>query len=632
MDPVTSRRSFSALTVAAAIILCVQGGPAPAAAPVKAPETGWAPPSAPPVDPVAEAKRQLQRLERAIKSFRIVRVDRRRRHLVLKGDDALTIEALRGVVLDADPPVLGVPKRPYHRLHADGFAPGEAPYIAPGIGPFRFRYFNCEFVYGGNHQYNVSDYALTHGCNILRGNRRKGAERLHLPAGTRFMYGGKGMPWVKVLPPGRRFGDRFDKLTQLHETMDLIALALRAGVYAGSSGNDARMIDIERPCLKPEQLRKQSWYPVDALPQERSAFEKRYYDGYAQLFVLPVLTARRQGWKDLSIYGWCPIRTIWWDLEKLRVDPKTDWRWNRYGKQIYEVLDILNPSVYCYYRSPSNVAYTLAIIDLNMQMLADSDTIKPIRPYYWLRYTGGGPGWRWWRGQPLPDEEVRAMVVAGFFTGFDGPVFWEETGRDNGHLPPSLRAITTSGAARPPEGNIDVAVGIPFELRPDKAGLTRAPTRFRRDDVLHVLGVDAATSRVRFQLVDPDDMKNKYAVHAGSPVYVMEESQLQRHLRPRCDAVPAMIEGLALVKPLEFILRHGRVAIDQPAQVQFASKLPVVRRVKLGPIHVLFTYDPGCIYGGRPRQIVLRDFDGRRGRTVRLDADRHARIYVVQEQ
>ena len=49
---------------------------------------------------------------------------------------------------------------------------------------------------------------------------------------------------------------------------------------------------------------------------------------------------------------------------------------------------------------------------------------------------------------------------------------------------------------------------------------------------------------------------------------------------------------MALAKPLEYLLRHGQVQIDIPAQRQFGQNLPVVRRVKLDRWHVLITYDP----------------------------------------
>jgi hypothetical protein len=73
------------------------------------------------------------------------------------------------------------------------------------------------------------------------------------------------------------------------------------------------------------------------------------------------------------------------------------------------------------------------------------------------------------------------------------------------------------------------------------------------------------------------------------------------------------------------------VNIDVPARRQFKQNLPIVRRVKLGPIHVLITYDPKVVYGGEPREILLTDFDGQQGRTLQLPADDQTRIFVLRE-
>jgi hypothetical protein len=66
----------------------------------------------------------------------------------------------------------------------------------------------------------------------------------------------------------------------------------------------------------------------------------------------------------------------------------------------YEAVDIVNNSVYCFYWSPHNVAYTLANIDSNMALVNSMSTKKRVRPYYyyWTLLHGGGGGWRWWRG------------------------------------------------------------------------------------------------------------------------------------------------------------------------------------------------------------------------------------------
>jgi hypothetical protein len=57
----------------------------------------------------------------------------------------------------------------------------------------------------------------------------------------------------------------------------------------------------------------------------------------------------------------------------------------------------------------------------------------------------------------------------------------------------------------------------------------------------------------------------------------------------------------------------------------------VVRRVKLGRVHVLVTYDPDVLHGRPAREIELSNFDGIAGRTLRLPADRETRIFVLRQ-
>ncbi|MBN1674713.1 MAG: hypothetical protein JXR37_26955 [Kiritimatiellae bacterium] len=97
----------------------------------------------------AQARAERRRLEAVCPRFRVVPLPRAG-ELALDGRQSLTVEDLRGVPLDTHPPVLGTPPA-YDPRQTDTFAPGQAPYEAPGIRAFRFRYFNCEFNYGGWH-------------------------------------------------------------------------------------------------------------------------------------------------------------------------------------------------------------------------------------------------------------------------------------------------------------------------------------------------------------------------------------------------------------------------------------------------------------------------------------------------
>ena len=300
------------------------------------------------------------------------------------------------------------------------------------------------------------------------------------------------------------------------------------------------MLDMEHGLLPPAKLREQAWYPREAGPAEKEAFERRYYEGYTLTYIVPVEVARRAGSRNLSVYGWQPFARTWFGLEKAEVDPATDWAWNTFGKWIYAAVDILNPSVYCFYWSPQNVAYTLANIDLNRKLVESMPVRKPIRPYYWTLLHGGGGGKRWWANQPMPDEDARAMTALGFFTGFDGFDTWNWSGTGNHHRPPPL------------ERDADVMVKEAFECRPEGVGADAPGTRFARYDILRVLS--DAHGQVRFQRVD------KAARDAG----LGEESRsswlrkaLAWRLRPASEVVAAVTRDGAGEAP-EYHLRMAR--------------------------------------------------------------------------
>jgi hypothetical protein len=565
-----------------------------------------------------EAEAELRRLEELVPGFAPVTLPPGAGRLVLRREQSLTIERLRGVALDRDPPELPAGE-PHPEKMGDDWPPGEGPYVARGIRPFRFRFFHNEFSYGGWHTWDMTDYAAAHGFDIVSTYRASPAERApHLPEGTAFLRWGGFVKWHERVP-----GLRYEKLAD----QDVAAQLIREEVFSGhaGSGYDSLMIDLEHPLLEPDALREQPWYPADARPAEQRAFEARYYAGYAKTYTAPVQAARAAGWPNISLYGWQPFRRTWWGLEEARVDPETDWAWNAFGRRIYRTVELLNPSVYCFYWSPRNVAYTLANIDLNRRLLRSTDEPKPIRPYYWTLLHGGGGGWRWWRGQPLANEDAQAMAALAFFAGVDGLVLWNWSGTGD-HTHPQLR--TWDRESESWRGN-DVIVGRAFACRAEGAPPGAAPARFRRYDALHVLSV-GEEGTVRFQRIAKDKPGDDYGCTPDAPVYAMAREELVAHLRPAAEPVAALIEGLALVKPVEYLLRHGRVATDVPATRQFGEEWPIVRRVVLGPIHLLATYDPGVIHGGEPRRVVLEGFAGVHGRTLVLPADRETRIFVLR--
>jgi len=580
------------------------------------------------VDAAAEA--ELRARAARVPAFGVLNLPTTPGTVVLNREQSLTVEQLRGVNLDDNPPVLGQPAKPYDKRMTDTYPPGQAPYVARGIKPFRLRYFNCEFNYGGWHNFAMADYASAHGFNILYPYVRKIEHRAHLPEGTKWLTWGGFINWHKWFGEHGLPDGRYDLLVE----KDLLQIHSSEGKFERPADpielkecGEYLMIDMEHPVLSPDRLREQAWYPKDATEAKRESFAGRYYDGYAQTYISAVLTARKQGWRNISIYGWAPYGRTWGGLEKPDVDPGTNHAWNAFGRQIYDVIDIVNNTVYCFYWSPQNVAYTLANIDSNMALVNSMSTKKPARPYFWTLLHGGGGGWRWWKGQPLANEEKRAMIAMAFFTGIDGFDTWNWSGTGNHHVPPALtkdksgKDYFTSGA--------DVMLKDDFELPPESAPAGVEPEPFKRYDVVHVLSVDEAEGIVRFQKIR-HGAKN-HGVADGQPVFVMPIERLERHLRIKSEPVAAMIEGMALVKPLEYILRHGEVEIDVPARIQFKQTLPIVRRVKLGPIHILITYDPKVVHGGKPREIVLTDFNGRTGLTLKLPADEQTRIFVLRE-
>lgn len=573
---------------------------------------------------------ELAALRKKVPGFAVVKLPRKPGRMVLKPDQSLTVEQLRGVELDPRPPMLQKPAEPYDPRMTDDYPPGGAPYVAQGIGPFRFRYFHCEFNYGGWHNYAMTDYAAAHGFDILYPYSRKPAEGRHLPAGTRWLSWSGFIDWHKWLPAHGIPDGRYDRLAG----MDLVALHLKAGLFERpvkparlSECGDCLMIDMEHGVLPPEKLRRQPWYPGNGAPKDRRAFEKRYYDGYAQTYVSAVEAARRQGWKNISVYGWAPFGRTWGGLEQPIPPPGADFAWNAFGKQIYDAVDLINNSVYCFYWSPKNVAYVLANIDANMARVNAMPVKKPVRPYFWTLLHGGGGGWRWWRGQPIAGEEERAMIALAFFTGIDGLDTWNWSGTGNHHVPPPL--ISPRKPKDSLSAGADVMLKDGFALAPESRPEAQGRHVFRRHDVVHVLRVDEQREQVWFQWIQPGKKNN--GVGAGFPVYVLPVAELTAHLRVKSEPVAAMIEGMALVKPFEYLLRHGQVRIDVPGRVQWKKTLPIVRRVKLGGVHLVATYDPAVVYGGRPRNIVLNDFDGRPGLTLTLPADSQVRLFVLED-
>ncbi|MBN1670814.1 MAG: fibronectin type III domain-containing protein, partial [Kiritimatiellae bacterium] len=564
----------------------------------------------PPADPAAEIEADLAYLAARVPAFGAVGFSTAPGTVTLSASRSLTIDALRDVAIDPDPPVLGTPAPAYDSGMADGCAPGEAPYLARRIRPFRFRYFRNELCYGGYHNNDLYDYAMAHGYSILYPYALRSAQDLtHQPLGTRYQSH-FGLNWAVLMSELGVAEGRYDLL----DGLDLPTIVYnRTGWLGENSFYGNIMADMEHPVLTLAQLRSQSWYPRDGTAAQKAAFEQRYYDGYAATHTSVMRAVHDRGYRDASIYGWSVDQRVWHGLEEIVLNPANPPEaWRLYGSNIYPSVDILNPSVYHFYWDPRNVAYTLANIDNNRAMCGWMPQRKPIRPYYWNLLHGGGSGERWWRNLPIVTEDARAMTAMALFSGVDGVVQWGSAAYDNTHIARIAHTYFETDYLMLDSG---------FQLAPEAGGSLKT---FVRYDALYVVSRSGGT--VRFQWVD------KSTKTQADPIYAMAESALLPHLRIRSEPIAAAVEGLALAKPFESLLHHGQIQIDVPATNQFVTGGPIVRRVSFGRYHLLATYNPKSVYEGQSaRTIELRNFDGYPNLTLRVPADGRTRLFLLEQ-
>ena len=585
-----------------------------------------------------DASAVLTALERKVAGFRVLPLPRAAGEVRLPAEAALTIDDLRGVVLDDAPPVLGQPAKPHDPHQTDDFPPGQAPYEARDILPFRLREFTCEFNYGGWHNFKMIEYASCHGFSVIYPYIMP--DLSHFPAGTKFLQWGSFVDWHRFFADHGLPWGRFDLLADL----DVVGLLLDSGTVWEPRGPDwIAMLDLEHEGpLSPEQLRAQEWYPRDGSPEERMAFEDKYYRGYLMTNVAPIEALRRKGFTSVGVYpqgygsGWFALLGLYEKGLSGIPDPHTHWPWLRWGRDFVEAQDVLYPDVYVYYWSPQNVAYTIARLDFDRALVNSLANPKPIRPYFWPLLHGGDASYHWWNQQPLPNEDIRAIFTFAFFCGVDGVVLWNWSDVGNHHVPPPLwrAAQTTAVGDVPVEGGTggDVMLREPIQLRPEGSPDDAPLVTLNRYDVLAITSVDEATGLVRFQRIDTAREPFGPRLDPARPTFVMHRDELVPRLRPLSEPVAGAIEGLALIKALEPILRRGEVKVDVPALKQFAETLPIVRRVKLQDLHLIATYDPLAIRGGEKRDVVLKDFDGHKGLTLVLPADAQVRIFALREE
>jgi hypothetical protein len=381
------------------------------------------------------------------------------------------------------------------------------------------------------------------------------------------------------------------------------------------------MVDLEFGGLLPlEDLRRQPWYPAGSNAACRAAFERRYFDGYALAYSEPGRAAHRDGWKTVSVYAWQSFRQTWYGLDaRIRLDLDIPWV-HHFIDSIYDAYDILHLDGYCYEWSARNVMFALLTTDEGRAYALSRPTRKPVRLYFStviLNKPECGP---WLRVQPLPNEEVRAIVALQFLAGADGIIQWCFAGNSDHTRAPDLQQF----ANRPHATNI-VQVGSAFQAADMKSGRQE----FKRYDFLRVLNVDTNTGVAHFYRIRPDTrIEDQPPGH--EPVCLLPCDDLAGTLRPISEPVSAYVEGLALIRPLEYTLRHGEPKQDMDMRRAWKEILPIVRRVKLGDLHIVASYDPAVVHGGTPRSVELRDFDGRKGLTLHIPADEQLRLFVLR--
>ena len=515
----------------------------------------------------------------------------------------LTSNDLIGISLQERPPAL---KRKLKYSEDDH----QKPYQAKGISPFRLNQFNCNFNYGGRNNYDMQDYASTHGFNTIYPFRRTPEQISVFPAGTKiaswrgiFKYRNN---WWKdqKLPKAR-----YDLLTSDQfrpEPSELRGSTDPAKV-------DSLMLDMEHaPPLALESLKKQKWYPK----ADNKEFDRRYYAGYAKSLTSTVDTYRSLGFKNIGIYGWSPLARSWYPM--LSDKPLSRESWEMFGKQVCDSVDVIYNSVYCPYADSKNVAYVLANIEETVRRAQELNKPKPVRPYFWPLISGGGGGDRWWQEVPHLNEDQEAMIAMAFFLDIDGLVIWNWSGQSNHHIA-SFDTFMGKPAKR------GLMVGKPFNLD-DTAGQSH---QFARYDYLHVN--DSKDGILSFQKVYPKEKEDNFGISSERPAFKIDFKTLAPFLRARSEPISSVIRGMALIQPFEASIRKGIPQADFDSREVFRQNLPLYRRVKTGNYHFVITYDPQTIRTGKDSNIVVENFGDKKGLDLVFPADQQPRIYIVSE-
>jgi len=532
----------------------------------------------------------------------------------LSASNSMTAAGLAGSSLQSDPPQLGIAPI-YPADQQDGVSP--ALYVSNGLRNFRFNDFNNLFDYGGFYSWQMDDYAAVHGFSAIAEYNRNAAAAPWIPAGTGWDADFDKPEWTTFMGTLGLTAGRYDEVIDLGEPAILQALGnANYFSFVDPTATTEVMVDMEHQPLDPNTLRQQRWYPSGATDADRAAFEKKYYDGFAMTLYATVDYYRQRGFTNISIYGWSPANTGFNGLATYVADPSTDWYWQNVGIQVIGHVDRVTLRNYCDYSSILNTAYTLAQSDIAVSYVRTLPAAqqKPVRAYVSNQLIGGGDGWRWWAGQPLLAEEMRAIALLGAFTQYDGLVVFNFGPPANNNLP---RPITTG---------VDVMIKDNVFTAGQEGG---GPHTFARYDALHITNVDSS-GNVQLQLIDKTGWGDNFAVGPTFPFYHSTITAMTSHLRTAYEPVAAVFEGLALAKGVESILRNGTAVVDFNSQQTFAQGSPILRHVVSGNLHLIATYDPQVAYGQPARTITVNNFNGVSGLTITFPADDQVRLFMVQ--
>ena len=216
------------------------------------------------------------------------------------------------------------------------------------------------------------------------------------------------------------------------------------------------------------------------------------------------------------------------------------------------------------------------------------------------------------------------MIATSLFAGIDGIVVWNWSGTANHHLP-DVYSFNGKQQLK------DVMVARSFRMAIPGDNVEPEYEVFQRYDGLHVLDYNPRNDVIQFKKVHP-----KLKSHGNTnefPTFSARLRDISRFLRPRSEPIAAVVEGLALVKPVEYTLRTGKPIIDVSAKRQFSKRLPIIRRVKNGQYHVVITYNPAAVYrrDNETEYVELTGIGREQLRKIAFPADRKTRIFVLKE-